>query len=264
MSSLEKQFERLVLVTTTTAHDRLVMGRETVLQCLYEVGLIPVLIHAGMPWEIVSELLQRTSGLVLTGGPDIDPKQYGQEQHPKTIVSDPARDTFELAVVKIADQLNLPILGICRGAQILWVSQEGQLIQEVSEVVDPKVERHGKENPIYADLYEPDSRHEVIVHTYQFTARIFDPLIHDGAVMIPSMHHQAVDGTSGTSFKVAGESPEGIIEIFFHPKRLFQLALQGHPEALIVLDEFKALPLAVFGAFARATKEYQEYVQVKQ
>ena len=141
MVSPDFHSKRFVLVTTATSKDHLLGARETVLQCLYEVGLIPVIVHAGMDFEVVQELLYAAAGVVLTGGPDVDPAHYNQESHEKTQASDPLRDNFELSVIKISDELNLPILAICRGAQILWVSGGGQLLQEVGEVVPEDVER---------------------------------------------------------------------------------------------------------------------------
>ena len=83
--------------------------------------------------ENVDPLLDQLSGLLLTGGPDIDPACYGAEPHPELGPIDHDVDVFEIALCRHADRRGMPILGICRGAQVLNVAREGSLIQHLPD-----------------------------------------------------------------------------------------------------------------------------------
>ena len=90
--------------------------------------------------ENIGPLLEQLSGLLLTGGPDIDPACYGAERHPELGPIDRDVDVFEIELCRQADSRGLPILGICRGSQVLNVARGGTLIQHLPEIADGTLE----------------------------------------------------------------------------------------------------------------------------
>ena len=94
--------------------------------------------------ENVDPLLDQLSGLLLTGGPDLDPACYGAGPHPELGPIDHDVDVFEIALCRRADRRGMPILGICRGTQVLNVARQGSLIQHLPDVVSGAIDRMGQ------------------------------------------------------------------------------------------------------------------------
>ncbi len=105
-------------------------------------GGAPVLLPFLADKESVSAALEVASAVLLTGGGDILSLSYGEEPHPRSIYQDPARDEMEVEVVRVALEMKLPILGICRGIQILNVALGGTLVQDVPSQVPGAVKHY--------------------------------------------------------------------------------------------------------------------------
>jgi putative glutamine amidotransferase len=213
------------LIGLTLGYDDRLPGRHTLRQdyvrAVEAAGGLPLPL-APVAWPDPGlALLDRLDGLLLTGGADVDPALYGEEAHPRLRLVVRERDEFELALVREALARDLPVLGICRGLQVLNVAAGGTLIQDIPAQVgaavdhDPDVER-------WADA------HEVEV---QPGSRLREVLGQD-MVPVNSFHHQGVKRV-GEGLVVAATSPrDGIIEAVEMPSRRFVLAVQWHPEAL--------------------------------
>ncbi len=163
-------------------------------------------------------------GLVLAGGSDIEPSLYGQ---PNVAAKNPhpERDEMELRLIREALRLNLPILGICRGAQMLNVALGGTLVQDIGD---------GHTGVRHGVRFEPGSKVAAIARPSTVNSR----------------HHQAVDRL-GDGLRVAVWSAEdNIVEAIEAPERRFVIAVQWHPEDLAVEGEEEAR--ALFAAFAAA------------
>jgi putative glutamine amidotransferase len=171
-----------------------------------------------------AEVLELLDGLMLAGGADIDPAAYGQPRHPETIDTVPARDAFEVALVRAAIARDLPVLGICRGMQLINVAAGGTLLQHLPE-------RFGH------------SEHRRVVGS--FDGSDHDVLLRDGSLVqraagerrhaTKSHHHQGIDRV-GAGLRVSGVSalddlPEAIEWDGSPPARRFVLGVQWHPEA---------------------------------
>jgi len=164
-----------------------------------------------------SELLDRVDGLVLTGGPDVDPGCYGQSRHPKTYGTDRHVDGYECELADLAIARSMPVLAICRGIQILNVARGGTLFQHIPD--DPGVPAHGRpgegEGARIQDVgLEPKS----LVADVMGAER----------VRVSCHHHQAVDRL-GDGLAVTGRAADGIIEAV-ELDGAFVLAVQWHPE----------------------------------
>jgi putative glutamine amidotransferase len=165
-------------------------------------------------------LLDLVDGLILAGGADIDPGAYGAEPHAQTAGTVPERDTFEIALTKRAFERDLPVLGICRGMQLMNVARGGTLLQHLPE-------SHGhhehRRNPGSFD----GADHDVRLQEGSLAARAAGETTHG----TKSHHHQGVDrlgdGLEVTGWSTLDELPEAI-EL---PDSRFALGVQWHPEA---------------------------------
>jgi putative glutamine amidotransferase len=174
------------------------------------------------------ELLERLDGVVFAGGSDLDPGLYGAAPHPLTVGLRPERDAGEVALMHAALQHDLPVLGICRGMELMTVVSGGSLVQHLPEAVGTDDHRAG--DGTYAMHHVrllPGSR----VHA----------ILGEG-LSVPSYHHQGVD--SPGSLQVTGcahdETPEAVED----PDRRFALGVLWHPEVSEDLRLFEALVAA--------------------
>jgi len=166
------------------------------------------------------EALDLLDGLMLVGGADVDPAAYGAQPHPETIGSVPERDAFELALVRRALERDLPLLGICRGMQVMNIACGGTLHQHLPDVVG-----HGDHRRVLGSFDGAD--HRVRLAAGSLAARAAGEEDHD----TKSHHHQAIDrvgaGIAVTGHAEMDELPEAI-EL---SSNRFALGVQWHPEA---------------------------------
>ena len=160
-----------------------------------------------------------TSRCVLVGGGDIDPGLYGQETRPEVAHVNPARDEFEIPLVRAAIATGLPTLCICRGAQVLNVALGGTLVQDVPTHQEHRMPTPGPMHPV---LLEPGSRLEAIYGSRQMD--------------VNSAHHQAISAL-GDGLAVTARAADGTVEaIELRDGALWVLAVQWHPEAMQAVD----------------------------
>ena len=167
--------------------------------------------------EIARSIVARLDGLILSGGADVDPARYGQPAHERTGAPRTDRDAFEAALVEAAIEAQLPLLGICRGAQVINVELGGTLIQHLPDVVGDDRYQAGKGvfNEIDIEV-DPGSR-------------IADLLGEDRIARASLYHHQAIEelasGVTATS-----RTADGVIESIELDALPFGVAVQWHPE----------------------------------
>lgn len=166
-------------------------------------------------------LLDAVDGLCLSGGPDIHPAAYGQEPDPELGPTERELDAFELALVRAADVRELPILAVCRGAQLVNVARGGTLIQHLPDVVGDELEHRQRERA-------ENLTHQVRVDERSRLAELLG-WRHGG---VNSFHHQAVDQL-GHDLIATAWAPDGTIEAFEAPDDRFLLGVQWHAECLI-------------------------------
>jgi putative glutamine amidotransferase len=182
-------------------------------------------------------VLDLVDGLILAGGADIDPGSYGSERHDETAGTVPERDTFELALTRRAFERDLPLLGICRGMQLMNVALGGTLLQHLPE-------SHGhhehRRNPGSFD----GADHDVRLAEGSLAARTAGETTH----ATKSHHHQGIhrlgSGLEVTGWSTLDELPEAIEA----PSNRFALGVQWHPE----VDEASRLIEALVAQAAAA------------
>ena len=177
-------------------------------------------------------ILDGLDGLIVTGGRDVDPSRYGQRSELLTDEPDTLRDQTEIILLESAINMNLPFLGICRGAQLLNVARGGSLIQHLPDVVGTEKYQISKGvfNPVAVKVSK-DSKLAGIVGEEVSNAMMY--------------HHQAVDQL-GDGLVVTAVSEDGVVEALEFAGNKFGVAVQWHPEQ--DLDD-----LRIFQAFIKST-----------
>ncbi len=174
------------------------------------------------------------AGLLLTGGPDVEPSRFGAEpQAGVALHTDPARDDLDLELLGRAERNGWPVLAICYGCQLLAVSAGGTIVQDLESVGAP-----GHAVP------EPKD-HPAHVVTVSATARFLPPAA--GTIVVNSRHHQAVD-EPGRGMAVVARAPDDVVEAI-EPSSgdRFVLGVQWHPENMAESEH-----VAIFRAFRQA------------
>ncbi len=211
----------------------------------------------GVPWMVplldddlptLRLIYERLDGVLIPGGVDMDPRQYGETILPECGNLDPARDRVELQLVRWAIEDGKPVLGLCRGMQILNVVQGGTLYQDLA-TQRPELKKHdffptagyARQHLAHSVALQPDTR-------------LFD--LSDGAstLMVNSMHHQGVKQV-GDGLIVSAYSDDGLVEALELPGDAFIVGVQWHPEVFEMTDPHTR---HLFGAFIAAAVRWAE------
>jgi putative glutamine amidotransferase len=163
------------------------------------------------------ELLDLVDGVMLAGGCDLDPASYGARPHPETSGTWPERDRFELALAHRAIERELPVLGICRGMQLLNVAAGGTILQHLPDQVGHQDHRHTPGQ--FSD-------HEVRLEDGSLAARA----VGAGTTAIKSHHHQGVDELGEGLTATGWSTRDGIVEAIEMEGRPYALGVLWHPE----------------------------------
>lgn len=206
-------------------------------EAILAAGGAPLVLPAIEDEAAVRAVLQRTDGLLVTGGADLSPDLYGQQPLPKLGGVSPLRDALDRTTLQYAAEADLPVLGICRGIQAMAVFAGGALIQDIPSQV-PDCLQHNQQAPGWHGLHEidiaPDSR------LARLTGRT--------QAMVNTFHHQALRDVP-PGYVASAYTADGMIEAIEKPEAKFHLGLQFHPELMAPRHDFIA---AVFRGFVQA------------
>ena len=181
---------------------------------LQAVGAAVVLVPPGATAESACSTVERVDGLVIAGGPDIGPDLYGADAHPTTDRPRTDRDQTELSLFHAARERQIPVLGICRGMQMMAVASGGSLVQDLPSAGYGLVHRDA-----------PGTFHD---HGATFSESSLAAQILGPAMVVNSSHHQSVADPG--SLSVTGRADDGTIETLEDPEADFVLGVQWHPE----------------------------------
>jgi putative glutamine amidotransferase len=198
----------------------------TYIRAVARAGAAPLLIPNLADPDLLRALYDGCDGLLLSGGPDIDPARYGQARHEKSSLALPERDEAELVLACWAMDDGKPLLAICRGIQVLNVALGGSLYQDIADQV-PGAARH--------DCYDDHPRdylaHVVSISPQSRLAGVVGP----HSLQVNSLHHQALQAVAA-GLHVVAHAPDGIVEGVESPDHPFALGVQWHPEELAATD----------------------------
>lgn len=189
-------------------------------------GGIPVMIPVCGDMETVKDMVSRMDGILISGGHDVDPQEYGErvKGYCGTII--PARDSQDIALARyVLEETDKPLLGICRGIQVLNVAAGGTIWQDLE--IEGKFEHH------FTDMYPMNAvSHKVHL---QEESRLRD-IFQREYLGVNSFHHQAIK-TVGAGFWVTAVSEDGVTEAVERPDKPFVMGVQWHPEMMGDVEE---------------------------
>lgn len=172
--------------------------------------------------DILKNALKKCDGFLLSGGPDIDAVYFGEANMPYGREISPFRDAMEILVAQRAIALNKPILGICRGTQVINIAFGGNIYQDiVEENKDNRIIKHLQEAPVWYPV------HNIVIEKESKLASLFDK----SSIKVNSFHHQAIKNVA-SGFRITSMALDGIIESIEHKAHIFAVGVQWHPELM--------------------------------
>lgn len=210
------------------------------MQGIIEAGGTPIMLPLTDNQYIIRQMAQRCDGFLFTGGHDISPKLYGEKPLPECGVRSKARDNMETLLLKRVVELDKPVLGICRGIQLINAVFGGTLYQDLPTQINSKFEHHQKppyDKPI----------HEVLIY---HDTPLYE-LLKIEKIAVNSYHHQAIKNLSDKLLPMA-KTEDGLTEAAYMPQKRFVWGVQWHPEFSYQSDENSRL---IFERFVAVTKK---------
>lgn len=201
------------------------------IQAIIRAGGIPLVLPIRIE-DDVEQILGMFDGIVLSGGGDINPLLFNEEPHVSLGEVTPSRDTVELKLASLALELDKPILGICRGAQILSVVAGGNIYQDIHTQYKKEVIQHNQKAP------KEHCSHSVQVAT----GSLLHSIVGSDTILVNSYHHQSINEVP-SSFNLSGIASDGIIEAIEGVGKKFVLGVQWHPEQLAMVGDSNSLKI---------------------
>lgn len=235
MLNMEGYTMKKILITTYGDHGK---------ACLHTDYMNAVLKEGGLAWglpltgeeHVLNAYLQEADGLILSGGGDVDPGLYGEERTILCGEADALRDAMEMYLCRRALEMDVPVLGICRGLQVMNVALGGTLYQHVPG----------------ASLHSRSDAPAQAVHTVRMAeGSLLQAILGEKTIGVNSRHHQGIK-IPAPGLKPQAFAEDGLVEAAAMPGKRFFLGVQWHPESMHASDENAR---KIFAAFLAAVKE---------
>lgn len=222
-------------ITTDVQQDGENILKNTYVQAVIRAGGLPMIVPVGLEQD-VEQLIEMFDGLLLSGGNDINPMLFNEEPHEYLGVVSPSRDSSELKLARRMLKTGKPILGICRGLQVLNVAVGGTLYQDLYKQND---------SPILQHIQKAPNTH--CSHYVQLDkGSLLESIAGSERIQVNSYHHQSLKEVP-SDFKVTAVASDGIVEAIESTDEQFVLGVQWHPEALSAAGD--AVSLRIFERF---------------
>ncbi|AMQ05571.1 gamma-glutamyl-gamma-aminobutyrate hydrolase family protein [Sporosarcina sp. FSL K6-1540] len=222
-------------ITTDVQQDGENILKNTYVQAVIRAGGLPMIVPVGLEQD-VEQLIEMFDGLLLSGGNDINPMLFNEEPHEYLGVVSPSRDSSELELARRMLKTGKPILGICRGLQVLNVAVGGTLYQDLYKQND---------SPILQHIQKAPNTH--CSHYVQLDkGSLLESIAGSERIQVNSYHHQSLKEVP-SDFKVTAVASDGIVEAIESTDEQFVLGVQWHPEALSAAGD--AVSLRIFERF---------------
>lgn len=197
---------------------------EDYVSAVMKAGGIPIIIPMSQQTDILYEQVEMLDGLIMSGGHDVAPRFYKQEPQPKLGEILPERDLFDFKLLELAQEKQIPVLGICRGFQIINVYLGGSLYQDLSYAPQDCLKHWQGSQPM-------QTTHSVKLKAGSYLEKI----VNCDELMVNSFHHQIVKDVASSLNPVA-YAKDGVVEAVESHDHLL-VAVQWHPEMLHAVDE---------------------------
>lgn len=214
-------------------------------RAVLNAGCIPVIIPPYEETANLGDMLDRLDGILLSGGGDINPPMLGEEPVEALGSVNPVRDVQELVLVRLATDRQIPMLGICRGVQVLAAALGGEVYQDMASQMNGKIMKHNQQ------MDRRYASHNVEIETGSVLHSIFGR----NKLAVNSFHHQAVK-TPPKDFKVSARSADGVIEAIESTEYKSIIGVQWHPECFCLRGAHDMDGL--FGWLAREARSFME------
>ena len=224
------------LIGITFLSSRITGTSQNYIRAIEEFGGTPLPLYPGISKETYIGI----DGLLLTGGGDIHPSNFGEEWHPTLKYVDETRDELEIPLCQKAVEADLPVFGICRGIQVMSVARGGSLYQDIHA-------EYRQDALIHTQVDDEDSRHEIEV-----TDGLLNKLIGKRTDEVNSSHHQAVKDIGEGFVVTAHSTADSVIEAIEAPSKRFVLGVQYHPERMFKTPASREHRGKLFEAFIQA------------
>jgi len=207
-----------------------------------KAGGLAMLLPLSTDEGILGEIIEKFDGFLLSGGPDLDGKYFGEVNYVFTGEISPYRDFMEIYIAKKAVEYGKAVFGICRGIQVLNAALGGTLFQDIqSQIKDRELVKHFQQAPDWYPI------HEVRIEKGSILWKCFGKEY----LGVNSFHHQAVKDP-GKGLQITSRSSDGIIEAVEHESHIFAVGVQWHPE---LMWQENAEALKLFKAFVEAASK---------
>ncbi len=221
----------LIGITADVANTDTQLLKNAYVQAIIQAGGIPIILPACND-EDIPQLLSNLSGLLLSGGNDLNPLLFNEEPHRSLGEVTPSRDVFELALVQRALELDMPILAICRGIQVLSIVCGGEVYQDIVQQHEGTSHQHHQNAPRKHPSHSVSVEKGSLLHT----------IVNHHKLIVNSFHHQSVKKLP-PGFRLASIATDGIIEAIESCEHQFVLGVQWHPEELAIHDDKDSIKL---------------------
>jgi len=219
-------------------------NNRTYVHAIENAGGVPVLIPMLNDVSLLESLLVRLDGFLFSGGVDIDSGQYHEDAHPHLGEVDHRLDDLELFLVRWALRENMPVLGICRGMQLLNVALGGSLYQDLESQNPEAIVHCRRELP-----------RNTLIHSIHITeGSQMEKVLGTNEMWINSLHHQSVKDL-GQGVSISGRAEDGVAELLEVAGYSFVIGIQGHPEELYTSEPICA---KLFSAFVAACSNHAQ------
>lgn len=208
------------------------------IQAIQKAGGVPIILPTGNDQD-VDRLCGMLDGLLLTGGGDLDPSYFNEDPHPKLGEVTPERDTVELLLAAHMLKADKPILGICRGMQLLNIHFGAAVYQDLGAQYGKPLIKHNQH-----------ARSQFATHSVTIKPETkYHSIINQDNIRVNSYHHQGIKGIGGPLI-IAGEASDGVVEAIESTEHAFVIGVQWHPELLT--GQEAAHSTLLFQAFVKA------------
>lgn len=223
--------KKIILVTFAyikTKEDALIglyATRETYVKKILKYGGIPIFLPPILDKDLIDLYFNQSDGILVPGGSDISPKMYNENKHPETKIKEKERDEVEFYLIQKALKNKKPLLGICRGCQMIGIVSGGKLNQHIPDV--SSLNHTVSEEKGYDELFTQE-KHEVRIDR---SSKVYK-ILQTEKIKLNTAHHQSLISV-GKDFEIVGKTEDGITEIIEHKdSNYFCFGFQSHIEAM--------------------------------